>query len=84
MSTLEKAMDLLQILPEDEMKSVNKENESNIFESATISSFNQKSSIEKRQRGFQGLMSFAGTLSDGFDYKKELDDALDEKYTRFI
>ncbi|MCM1124584.1 MAG: hypothetical protein NC416_18570 [Eubacterium sp.] len=27
---------------------------------------------EKRLQGFQGLMSFAGTLPEDFDYKKEL------------
>lgn len=33
----------------------------------------QKNAIEKRQRGFQGLLSFAGTLPEDFDYKKELE-----------
>lgn len=43
-----------------------------------------ESALEKRQRGFQGLMSFAGTLPEDFDYKKELEEARDEKYARFI
>lgn len=58
MSTLEKAIGLLQEMPE--------------------------STLEKRQRGFQGLMSFAGTLPEDFDYKKELEEARDEKCARFI
>lgn len=42
------------------------------------------STPEKRQRGFQGLMSYAGTLPEDFDYKKELEEARNEKYARFI
>lgn len=58
MSTLEKAIGLLQKMPENE--------------------------LEKRQRGFMGLMSFSGTLPEDFDYKKELEKARNEKYARFI
>ena len=40
--------------------------------------------IERRKRGFQELLSFAGTLPEDFDYKKELEEARNEKYARFI
>ena len=83
MSTLEKAMDLLKILPESKLESVYMY----MCFVDSLSSNSEKetgSSMEKRQRGFQGLMSFAGTLPDDFDYKKELEEARNEKYSRFI
>ena len=60
------------------------EKETGAFENAVIEKFARKSTLEERQRGFQGLMSFAGTLPEDFDYKKELEEARDEKYARFI
>ena len=38
-----------------------------------------ENNLEKRQRGFNGLMSFSGTLPEDFDYKKELEAAREEK-----
>lgn len=43
-----------------------------------------KDSVKKRRKGFQGLMSFAETLPQDFDYKQELGKAREEKYARFI
>ena len=60
------------------------EKETDIFENAVVKKFAHKSTLEERQRGFQGLLSFAGTLPEDFDYKKELEEARDEKYARFI
>lgn len=60
------------------------EKETDAFENAVIEKFAHESTLEKRQRGFQGLMSFAGTLPEDFDYKKELEEAREEKYARFI
>lgn len=60
------------------------EKETDAFENAVIEKFAHKSTLEERQRGFQGLMSFAGTLPEDFDYKKELEEAREEKYARFI
>ena len=122
MSTLEKAIGLLQEMPENKLEAVymyirfvdsqsdsneaipapNKsidslmgiaheyappslmEKETDAFENAVIEKFAHKSTLEERQRGFQGLMSFAGTLPEDFDYKKELEEAREEKYARFI
>lgn len=122
MSTLEKAIGLLQEMPESKLEAVymyirfvdsqsdsneaipapNKiidslmgtahkygtpslrEKEADAFENAAIKRLAYKSTVEERQRGFQGLMSFAGTLPEDFDYKKELEEARDEKYARFI
>ena len=122
MSTLEKAIGLLQEMPENKLEAVymyirfvdsqsdsneaipapNKsidslmgiaheyappsvmEKETDAFENAVIEKFAHESTLEKRQRGFQGLMSFAGTLPEDFDYKKELEEAREEKYARFI
>ena len=58
--------------------------EADAFENAVIEKFSHKSTLEERQRGFQGLMSFVGTLPEDFDYKKELEEAREEKYARFI
>lgn len=44
----------------------------------------EENSYEKRKQGFQGLQSFAGTLPEDFDYKRELEEAREEKYGRFI
>lgn len=60
------------------------EKETGAFENAVIEKSSRKSTLEERQRGFQGLMSFAGTLPEDFDYQKELEEARDEKYARFI
>ena len=122
MSTLEKAIGLLQEMPENKLEAVymyirfvdsqsdsneaipapNKnidslmgiaheyanpslvEKETNVLKNTVIEKFAHKSTIEERQRGFQGLMSFAGTLPEDFNYKKELDEAREEKYARFI
>ena len=118
MSTLEKAIGLLQEMPENKLEAVymymrfvnsqpddNKTNptsnesinslmgithkyanpsleekETNAFENSVIDKFAHRSTLEKRQHGFQGLLSFAGTLPEDFDYKKELDEAREEKY----
>lgn len=37
----------------------------------------------RRMEGFHTLQSFAGTLPPDFDYKKELEEAREEKYGRF-
>ena len=121
MSTLEKAIGLLQEMPENKleavymyMRFVNSQSDSNeaipaphksidslmgtaheyanpslvgketyAFENTVIEKSAHKNTLEERQRGFQGLMSFAGTLPEDFDYKKELEEAKEEKYARF-
>ncbi len=84
MSTLEKAIGLLQEMPESKLEAVYMYirfvNSQTDHKENTPS---QKNAIEKRQRGFQGLLSFAGTLPEDFDYKKELEKAREEKYARF-
>lgn len=100
MSTLEKAMILLQEMPEQSLETIYAFMQSlfayeNQSEHSTKVSLNtvehvipelalSKDSVEKRRKGFQGLMSFAGTLPQDFDYKQELEKAREEKYARFI
>lgn len=115
MSTLEKAIGLLQEMPENKleavymyMRFVNSQTDSDetapalnvemdshegmsyeyISSSSTESKSNTviaaQNNIEERQRAFQGLMSYAGTLPKDFDYKQELEEAREEKYARFI
>lgn len=95
MSTLEKAIGLLQEMPENKLEAiymyirfVNAQPDSNADipdkNMTAIKKSVQKNAVEKRQRGFQGLLSFAGTLPEDFDYKKELEEAREEKYARFI
>lgn len=97
MSTLEKAIGLLQEMPEYKLEAVymyirfvDSQPDSDEGIPApdksmdSIEKSTQRNSIEERQRGFQELMSFAGTLPEDFDYKKELEEARAEKYARFI
>lgn len=86
MSTLEKAIGLLQEMPENKLEAVymyirfvNSQTDSDV--SGTTE---KEKDVERRKRGFQELLSFAGTLPDDFDYKKELEEARNEKYARFI
>lgn len=77
MSTLEKAIVLLQELPEQSVD--------------TVYSFirfihSEQANANKGSNGMSGLQtlqSFAGTLPENFDYKRELEEAREEKYGRF-
>lgn len=60
------------------------EKETGAFENTVSEKYASKNTLEERQRGFQGLMSFAGTLPEDFDYKRELEEAREKKYARFI
>lgn len=104
MSTLEKAIGLLQGMPEKKLEAiylyiqfVNSQTDGDEIAPAHQNLVNPflgkidkcyksspESSIEKRQKGFQGLMSFAGTLPEDFDYKRELEESREAKYARFI
>lgn len=86
MSTLEKTICLLENMPENKLEAIYMyvrfvDSQSGNDEIITSS---EKSENEKRRKGFQELMSFAGTLPADFDYKKELEEAREEKYARFI
>lgn len=86
MSTLEKAIGLLQEMPENKLEAVYMyirfvDSQSDNDASVTTEKDNE---MEKRRKGFQELLSFAGTLPEDFDYKKELEEARNEKYARFI
>ena len=86
MSTLEKAIGLLQEMPENKLEAVYMyirfvDSQADSDVSVTTEKEND---IERRKKGFQELLSFAGTLPEDFDYKKELEEARNEKYARFI
>lgn len=81
MSTLEKAIGLLQEMPENKLEAIYTYI---LFVDSQMNSNETDSVQAKRQRGFQGLMSFVGTLPENFDYKQELENAREEKYARFI
>lgn len=80
MSTLEKTIHLLETLPDDKIETIY------TFAQFLNSELTEKKTTasEKRQKGFEGIMSFAGTLPENFDYKQELDEAREAKYARFI
>lgn len=59
------------------------DSQNNSTESVTVEN-KETDSIRKKQNAFQGLMSFAGTLPENFDYKKELEKAREAKYAHFI
>ncbi len=88
MSTLEKAIGLLKRMPEHKLETVYTymcfvDSQADNADSASPEK-NDADSIARKQRGFQGLLSFAGTLPEDFDYKKELEEAREEKYAHFI
>lgn len=80
MSTLEKAIGLLQEMPEHKLEAVYMYIR---FINSQLSD-DEENPIEKRQRGFENLMSFAGTLPENFNYNEELKTMREEKYARFI
>ncbi len=90
MTTLEKAIGLLQKMPENQLEAVYMyirfvySHKSDTSLSMKEEADGSENNLEKRQRGFNGLMSFSGTLPEDFDYKKELEAAREEKYGRFI
>ena len=43
----------------------------------------EKTNISRSMEGLQTLLSFAGTLPPNFQYKKELEEAREEKYGSF-
>ncbi|GMO59943.1 MAG: hypothetical protein Ta2A_06010 [Treponemataceae bacterium] len=49
---------------------------------AGSSYFDSKKDLAERQAAFKAFSRFKGTLPADFDYKKELFEALDEKYDR--
>ena len=77
MSTLEKAIGLMREMPEQSIE--------------IIYSFIRFIQSEQRKtddnitsiNGLRTLQSFAGTLPENFDYKKELEEARNEKFDRF-
>lgn len=88
MSTLEKAIGLLQRMPQHKLETVYTymcfvDSQTDDVDSASTKK-NDADSIARKQRGFQGLLSFAGTLPEDFDYKKELEEVREEKYAHFI
>lgn len=88
MSTLEKAIGLLQRMPEHKLETIYTymrfvDSQIDNANSASTEK-NDTNSIARKRKGFQGLLSFAGTLPEDFDYKKELEAAREEKYAHFI
>lgn len=88
MSTLEKAIRLLQRMPEHKLETIYTymrfvDSQIDNANSASTEK-NDTDSIARKRKGFQGLLSFAGTLPEDFDYKKELEEAREEKYAHFI
>ena len=80
MSTLEKAIGLLQEMPENKLEAVYmyiRFVDSQADSDVSVTTEKEKD-IERRKRGFQELLSFAGTLPEDFDYKKELEEMIAE------
>lgn len=82
MSTLEKAIELLQKMHEHKLETIYMymrfvDSQPGSIENAVtldgVSSENKApSSITKKQKALEGLLSFAGTLPADFDYKQEI------------
>ena len=85
MSTLEKTIVLLQEMPEQSLESLYDFIRSIWLHPDSKTKHSENSvDISESMEGFRVLQSFAGTLPADFDYKKELEEARDEKYGRFI
>ena len=84
MSTLEKTIVLLQEMPEQSLESLYDFIRS-IWIPQDSKTEHPENSIDTSEsmEGFRVLQSFAGTLPDDFDYKKELEEMREEKYARF-
>lgn len=83
MSTLEKTITLLQEMPERSLESLYDFIRSIwIRQDIDINRPEDPAHTSKSMEGFQVLQSFAGTLPADFDYKKELEEMRDEKYSR--
>lgn len=77
MSTLEKTITLLQEMPEQSIEIVYR------FIRFMQSEQDSSNSNLKSMEGLRTLQSFAGTLPKDFDYKRELEEAREEKYGHF-
>jgi len=85
MSTLEKTITLLQEMPEQTLESLYDFIRSIwIRQDISTKRLENPDRMSKSMEGFQVLQSFAGTLPADFDYKKELEEMRNEKYSRFI
>lgn len=73
MNNKERAIQLLDQIPESEMYYIIR-----ILEHAA-----KANSTSKSMEGLRILQSFAGTLPESFDYKRELEEIRNEKYDRF-
>lgn len=84
MSTLEKTIVLLREMPEQSLESLYDFIRSIWLHQDSKTEFTENSvDISESMEGFRVLQSFAGTLPDNFDYKKELEEMREEKYARF-
>lgn len=89
MSTSEKAIDLLQVMPERELEAAYMYMRFIVSQldskAVTLENFSQEENeLDKRRQGLQGLLSFAGTLPEDFDYKKELKEAREENPEKLL
>lgn len=73
MSNKERAVQLLEQIPESEMHYIIR-----MLEYAA-----KPDDTSKRMEGLRVLQSFAGTLPENFDYERELEKMRNEKYSRF-
>ena len=86
MSVLEKTITLLQEMPETSIKKVYQfiqtlqSQQNNAITTIQKTTENNQS---KALESYQALQSYIGILPKDFDYKKELEEAREEKYGRF-
>lgn len=81
MSTLEKAINLLQSMPEPKIEAVYTYMRF-VYSQSDDDPIPSESGIKASMEGLRVLQSFAGTLPEDFDYEQELEDARREKCER--
>lgn len=74
----ERAVEIIQRIPEDNMLYV-----INFLQSLEEMSFNKEKDKEKAKKALVNILNMDKRLPDDFDYKKELQEAREEKYGNF-
>lgn len=74
----ERAVEIIQQIPEDNMLYV-----INFLQSMKTVSLNKRKNKEKAEKALANILNMEQRLPDDFDYKKELQEAREEKYGNF-
>ncbi|GHU49269.1 hypothetical protein FACS1894200_07740 [Spirochaetia bacterium] len=77
----ERTIDLIRHLPDEQVLYVF--NILHNIEGLSQTTIKKETVLSDKQKAYQHLLKYKGTLSADFDYEKELSEAREEKYGRF-